>query len=160
MSRHTRSRVAPDGHSKPHPLSCLPSLTIWRERWRSVNALLGGKDDGSFAWIAYGAARSSWRKEKFAKTFPNEKRYRHSLQEEADALRSVLAIATGDKQAKKLSTSLAKLKKLNDEGLLEAYILMALADEGIAADHPAYLRQNRDKLRQYVTKYVLAGGGK
>jgi tetratricopeptide (TPR) repeat protein len=123
-------------------------------------ALAGGKDDGSFAWIAYGATRSAWHKEKFAKTFPQEKTYRHSLAEEADALRSVLTLATADGKAKNLSPSLAKLKKLNDEGLLEAYILLARADEGIAQDHPAYLKQNRDKLRRYFVEYVLAGGGR
>jgi hypothetical protein len=35
---------------------------------------------------------------------------------------------------------------------------MAMPDQGIALDHPAYLRQNRDKLRQYVVKYVLGNG--
>ena len=47
------------------------------------------------------------------------------------------------------------LAKLDKEGLLEAFILMAMPDEGIAQDHPAYLKQNRDKLRQYVIKYVI-----
>ena len=124
-----------------------------------ASALLGGKDDGSFAWIAYGATRSSWHKEKFKKTFPTETSYRHSLAEEADALRSVISMATADKKLKNLSPSLAKLKKLNDEGLLEAYILLARADEGISRDHPAYLRDNRDKLRRYVLDYVSKGGG-
>ncbi|HJU56795.1 MAG TPA: tetratricopeptide repeat protein [Pyrinomonadaceae bacterium] len=123
------------------------------------NALAGGKDDGSFAWVSYGATRSAWHKEKFAKTFPQEKTYRHSLAEEADALRSVLALATGDGKVKNLSPSLARLKKLSDEGLLEAYILLARADEGIAQDHPAYLKQNRDKLRRYFVEYVLGGAG-
>src|SRR5688572_4755958 len=112
-----------------------------------ASALLGGKEDGSFAWISYGTTRSGWRKEKFAKTFPNEKAYRHSLAEEAEALRSVLSIATAEKQTKKLSPSLATLKKLDEEGLLEAYILLARPDDGIAHDHPAYLKQNRVKLR-------------
>jgi tetratricopeptide (TPR) repeat protein len=125
----------------------------------AANAL-SGKDDGSFAWISYGATRLAWHKETFSKTFPAEKTYRHSLAEEADALRSVVMLATGDKRVKSLSPSLAKLKKLNDDGLLEAYILVARADQGIAADHPAYLRQNRDKLRRYVIEYVLTGGGK
>lgn len=124
-----------------------------------AGALLSGKDDGSFAWISYGATRSTWRKEKFAKTFPREKAYRHSLAEEADALRSVLVIASDKKVAKTLSPSLARLKKLDEEGLLEAYILLARPDQGIAEDHPAYLRQNRDKLRRYVIQYVLTGGG-
>jgi len=126
----------------------------------SANALLGGKEDGSFAWISYGATRSVWRKEKFAKTFPREKTYRHSLAEEADALRSVLAVAGTDTKVKNLNPSLAKLKKLNDAGLLEAYILLARADQGIAEDHPVYVRQNRDKLRRYVVEFVLTGGGK
>lgn len=122
--------------------------------------LLSGTTDGTFAWIAYGAARVKWHKETFAKTFPNEKSYRHSVVEEATALRAVLTAATTDKRTKTLHPALAKLKKLNDDGLLEAYILLARADQGIAADHPAYLRQNRDKLRRYVIEYVLTGGGK
>jgi len=124
-----------------------------------ASALLGGKDDGSFAWISYGGTRSTWRKELFAKRFPNERAYRHSLPEEAEALRSVITLATSDKKAKTLSPSLAKLKRLNDEGLLEAYILLARPDEGIAQDHPAYLKENRDKLRRYMIQYVVTGGG-
>jgi tetratricopeptide (TPR) repeat protein len=125
-----------------------------------AGTLLSGGDDGSLGWVAYGATRSAWRREKFARTFPNEKAYRHSLAEEADALRSALAAAAGDGKAKRLSPSLAKLKKLEEEGLLEAYILLARPDEGIAQDHPAYLRRNRDRLRRYVVEYVLTGGGR
>ncbi|HEX9422390.1 MAG TPA: tetratricopeptide repeat protein [Pyrinomonadaceae bacterium] len=123
------------------------------------NALIGGKDDGSFAWISYGATRSTWGKEQFAKRFPQEPAYRHSLAEEAEALRSVITLATADKKVKNLSPSLAKLKKLNDEGLLEAYILLARVDEGISRDHPAYLKESRDKLRRYMLEYVVTGGG-
>jgi tetratricopeptide (TPR) repeat protein len=124
-----------------------------------ASVLLGGKDDGSFGWLAYGTTRTEWHKEKFAQTFPREKAYRHSLAEEADALRAVLTLATSDKKVKNLNPSLAKLKKLDDEGLLEAYILLARADQGIAEDYPAYLAQNRDKLRRYVVEYILTGGG-
>jgi len=124
-----------------------------------INVLGGGKDDGSFAWIAYGTTRSIWHKDKFAKTFPKEKEYRHSLAEEVDALRAVLAIAT-EKKSTTLSPSLVKLKKLNDDGLLEPYILMARADQGIAQDYADYLKQNRAKLRRYVVEYVLTNGGK
>lgn len=123
-----------------------------------MSALLG--DDGSFAWISYGATRSTWRKEKFAKTFSQEKTYRHSLAEEADALRSVITLATADKKVKKLSPAMTKLKKLNDEGLLEAYILLARSDASIAQDYPAYLKRDRNSLRRYVLEYVVTGGGK
>jgi tetratricopeptide (TPR) repeat protein len=148
-----------------HPEINIPTEVTFDEKGDAkinldASVMLGGKDDGSFAWISYGATRSSWRKEKFAKTFPSEKTYRHSLAEESDALRSVLVLATSDKKVKNLSPSLAKLKKLNDEGLLEAYILLARADQGIAQDYPAYLSQGRDKLRRYVVEYILTGGGK
>jgi tetratricopeptide (TPR) repeat protein len=152
------------GSQLGHPEVDVPTDVIFNEKGEKMaldmSALLGStKDDGSFAWISYGATRSAWRKEKFAKTFPGEKAYRHSLAEETDALRSVVTTAAGDKKTKTLSPSLAKLKKLDEEGLLEAYVLLARADEGIAADYPAYLKQNRDKLRRYVVQYVITGGG-
>ncbi|MGI8787467.1 MAG: tetratricopeptide repeat protein [Pyrinomonadaceae bacterium] len=120
---------------------------------------LGGKDDGSNAWLAYGITRASWQKE-FVKNFPNEKTYRHSLAEEVDALQSVITLAAADKKVKNLSPSLAKLKELNDKGLLESYILLARADKGIYQDYAEYLKSNRDKLRRYVVEYILTGGGK
>ena len=148
-----------------HPTIDIPTSVTFDDKGDAkinldASVLLGGKDDGSFAWISYGTTRSDWKKTEFAKKFPNEKVYRHSLAEEAEALRSVLAIATSDKQAKNLSPSLQKLKKLNDAGLLEAYILLARPDAGISLDHPAYLKENRDKLRRYMIEYVLTGGGK
>jgi predicted ATPase len=70
----------------------------------------------------------------------------------------VITLATADKKVTTLSLSLRKLKKLNDEGLLEAYILLARPDNGIASDQPAYLKEYRDKLRRYVVEYVMVGG--
>jgi tetratricopeptide (TPR) repeat protein len=146
-----------------HPTIDIPSDVKFDDKGNAnisldAGALLGGKDDGSFAWIAYGTTRTEWHKEKFAKTFPKETAYRHSLAEEAEALRSVIAIATSDKKVK-LSPSLQKLKKLDDEGLLEAYILLGRPDAGIAQDHPEYLKTNREKLRRYMIVYVVTGGG-
>ena len=154
---YTKTRLA-------HPTIDIPSNVTFDDKGDAnisldASALSGGKDDGSFAWIAYGGTRSSWHKEKFAQAFPNEKVYRHSLAEEAEALRSVIVLATADKKVKTLSPSLQKLRKLNDDGVLEAYILLARADNGIAQDHPEYLKANRDKLRRYMLQYVLTGGG-
>lgn len=78
----------------------------------------------------YGITRANWQTE-FVKKFPNEKAYRHSLAEELDALQAVVTLVTADKKAKKLTASLAELKELNDEGLLESYILLARADKDI-----------------------------
>ena len=147
-----------------HPKIDVPTNLSFDEKGNAkvnidAGTLVSGADDGSFAWISYGVSRSNWRKEKFAKTFPSESVYRHSLPEEVDALRTVISTATSDKRTKTLNPSLAKIKKLDEEGLLEAYVLLARADEGIAQDHPDFLKQNRDKLRRYVIDYVLKGGG-
>jgi tetratricopeptide (TPR) repeat protein len=148
--------------SLAHPTIDIPTSVTFDEKGDAKinldgSALLGG-DDGSFAWISYGATRSNWHKETFAQKFPGQK-YRHSLAEEAEALRSVITLATADKKPKTLSPALVRLKKLNDEGLLEAYILLAKPDNGIAVDHPAYLKENREKLRRYTVQYVATGGG-
>jgi tetratricopeptide (TPR) repeat protein len=148
-----------------HPPIDIPTNVTFDEKGGAkinldASALLGGKDDGSFAWISYGATRSTWRKEKFAKAFPNERAYRHSLAEEADALRSVVALAKVDKKTAKLSPSLTMLKQLDDEGLLEAYILLARPDNGIAADYAVYLKANREKLHRYVAQHVIGQSSK
>ncbi len=117
----------------------------------NVNPL---SDDGSMAWIAYSATRETWKKEKFARMFPNEKTYRHTMAEEADALRSVVSTAKTLK-AKNLNSQIVILEKMDKDGVLEAFVLMAIPDQGIAKDHAAYLRANRDKLRQYVVQYVI-----
>lgn len=123
-------------------------------------SVLKGEKDGSNAWVVYGLSRAIWRNEIFAKTFPNEKSYRHSLNEETAALKSVLKMVEEQrKEIKTLNPSLAKLKKLNDEGLLETYILLARADAGIRQDYEAYRQSNRDKLKRYLAEYVVKNGG-
>lgn len=109
------------------------------------------------AWNAYAQVRSEWRKQKFAQAFPNAKSYRHSLPEEAEALRAAVTQATvsGSLAA---NPSLQTLKALDDEGLLESFILLQRADSGIQMDFPAYLSRNRDKLRSYVVRYILPQG--
>jgi tetratricopeptide (TPR) repeat protein len=116
----------------------------------------GKKDGAAAAWMMYGIIRASWQTE-FAKQYPNEKAYRHSLKEEAAALRGALDAVKKDKVE---DPSIQVLRKLNSEGLLEAFILLALPDQGIANDFPAYRKTNVEDLRRYVKSYVMTGGGK
>ncbi len=123
-------------------------------------------DDGSFAWTTYGLSRAAWQTGKdgklskeFVKAYPNEKVYRHSLAEETDALHTVLTVLKESKDVKKLTPALAALKKLNDEDLLESYILTARADAGIKRDYADYRQNNRDKLKRYLSEYVMKNGG-
>jgi tetratricopeptide (TPR) repeat protein len=120
----------------------------------------GDKSGAGVAWITYGLVRGTWRTE-FAKQYPDEKTYRHSLKEEAAALRAALKVFAEQQQknSKVSDASFQTIAKLDKEGLLEAFILLALPDEGIAQDFPAYRRTNVENLRRYVKQYVLTGGG-
>ena len=121
------------------------------------------KDDKSgsgAAWMMYGLIRASWVSSEFAKQFPNEKTYRHSLKEEASAIRAALKVLAEQKNVdpQSMDPSLQNLARLDKQGLLESFILLALPDEGIAQDFAQYRKENVDKLRRYVVEYVLTGG--
>jgi tetratricopeptide (TPR) repeat protein len=120
-------------------------------------------DDGRAAWMMYGLTRAAWATndyEKFRKEYPAEKTYRHSLREEAFALRAVVeAVRNQQKEGKvkQLSPDLQTLVQLEEAGLLEAYVLFARTDEGIARDYAEYRKANRDKLRRYLIEYLASG---
>lgn len=118
------------------------------------------KDASSAAWMVYGFTRASWVQTEFTKNYPEEKKYRHSLKEEAAALRAAIRVLDEKKikDPKAIGQSLQILTRLDKEGLLEAFILLAVPDEGIAKDYLAYRQTNLEHLRRYVKLYVLNGG--
>ena len=150
---------------KSHRLN-LPHQAVEVNITVSDLALKGGDKDGSAAWLMYGIARAGWmdkkngRSEKFSKAYPGETVYRHSLAEELDALNLVsesVSVQMKEKKVTQLNPSLANLLKLKDAGLLEAYVLFARPDEGIARDYAAYRNAHRDKLKRYWLEVVIAG---
>jgi tetratricopeptide (TPR) repeat protein len=149
-----------------HPRVDVPKESVKRkdENTISITANPAGKDDGTDAWMVYSISRAAWMTdERRKKEFPNEKQYRHSLREEAGALRLVAEtverqIKEGKLKEQSLDVSIANLLRLHRAGLLEAYVLFAMADEGIAQDYAEYRKANRDKLRRYLTEVVMSGG--
>ncbi len=149
-----------------HPRVDIPTNVTSKDKGTTITLdanIFGGKDDkkngAAAAWMTYGLIRASWQSE-FAKHYPNEKTYRHSLKEEAAALRGALETVQNQKvDPKKEDPSIKVLRKLNKEGLLEPFILLALPDEGIATDFAAYRKTNVEDLRRYVKLYVMTGGG-
>lgn len=115
--------------------------------------------------LFYGASRSKWAQEEFAKRFSGQP-YRHSLPEEVAALESLLQFAKEIPAAEKPAPDLLKdletykpalelLTKVRGEGLLEPFVLFLCADAGIAQDYPAYRAAHRDKLREFVRRYLV-----
>lgn len=149
-----------------HPRIDVPKNSVQRKdnKTLSITAMPSDKDDGAEAWMWYSMSKATWVTDegKFKKAYPGEQKYRHNLREETQALSAVIeAVNVGLKENRlkeaSLDISIANLLRLHRQGLIEAYVLLAMADEGIAQDFEAYRRDNRDKLRKYLTDYVTAG---
>jgi tetratricopeptide (TPR) repeat protein len=118
----------------------------------------------STLWLSYGLAKAKWHGDEFKKHFPEEKQYRHSLAEEAEALTTAATVWTevneSDRKRKKASSSpkdpnLILLLKLYQAKMIEPYVLLNAADEGIVQDYPSYREKNREKLEQYLSEFVV-----
>jgi tetratricopeptide (TPR) repeat protein len=114
---------------------------------------------GGYAWTGYSLARASFRGDEFKKVFPDEKEYRHSLKEEDTALSAVAQIVKdGHIAPEMLDESLRNLVELNDAGMLDCWILINGADNGIAQDYDAYRKEHRQLLHDYLDRFVVHGG--
>jgi len=114
---------------------------------------------GASAWLMYSLVRASYRGEEFKKNFPDEREYRHSLKEEDAALSSVAdGITNKEVKSNKLDESLRNLIELNNAGMLDCWILINGADQGIAQDYDAYRKQHRQLLHDYLDRFVVHGG--
>ena len=131
----------------------------------NINLNLGsmGKDKNDLSgavWLMYPMVHVIWKNQgEFLKKFPNEKQYRHSLAEEMSAFGGALEVLKGAKEKERKKTfesdpQLKTLFELDSKGLLEPYILLHRADQGIAQDYAAYRDAHRDKLREYVVSLI------
>lgn len=108
----------------------------------------------SSAWLMYSINPTVWQKSEFAKHYPDEKVYRHSLAEEVAGLRGVLDMVKEQKiPDKKLDPTLKALVALDKDGMLECWILLDHPDQGIAQDYVTYRAAHRDLLHAYIAKY-------
>ena len=116
----------------------------------------------SDAWDAYRSVKNNWQKgDEFKKHFPQENEYRHSLPEEAEGLtatcKALEKLKEDQKSAALVATdqSLDLLLKLYESGLIDPYVLFSLGDDGISRDYAAYRAKNRNKLEEYMEKFVV-----
>jgi tetratricopeptide (TPR) repeat protein len=115
---------------------------------------LGSPTSG--AWLVYSMNPMVWRDKEFKKHYPQETAYRHSLAEETESLKSVIAVVKEQKIAEnKLDPTLKSLIALDKDEMLECWILLNHADQGIAQDYAAYRETHRDLLHAYMDKYVV-----
>lgn len=107
-------------------------------------------------WVVYSGVREEWKSKQFKMHFPQETQYRHSLAEESDALSQAAKMLPQSVQAADLGDpNLALLKRLADSNMIEPYVLLNGADQGIAQDYVAYRAQNRGRLEEYLSQFVV-----
>jgi hypothetical protein len=54
-----------------------------------------------------------------------------------------------------MNAQIETLANMDQDGVIEAYILLARPDEFIAQEHRKYMLGHRDKLKLYVLKYIV-----
>jgi len=120
-------------------------------------------------WLAYSLSRGKWRRDEFQKHFPKEKEYRHSLDEETEALTLAARVCSNlpDAKDKKEDSSsrpkgpdLLLLLHLYRSHMIEPYVLLNAADEGIAQDYEGYRQKNRSTLETYLSDFVVPAAPK
>jgi tetratricopeptide (TPR) repeat protein len=112
--------------------------------------------DSIAIWILYSSTRASWRKEEFKKHFPRETVYRHTLAEETEALSiSAKFQLNPGVSPDAIDPDLALLKRLADAYMIEPYVLLSAADQGIAQDYVTYRSQNRGHLEDYLSEFIV-----
>jgi len=89
-----------------HPRIDPPNSTSTRDgkTTLSIDPKTLNSTDGSNEWLMYDLTRMAWSKAEFFKNYPDEKVYRHSLKEEAAALRMVAEAAAKDLKSGKVKT--------------------------------------------------------
>jgi tetratricopeptide (TPR) repeat protein len=117
------------------------------------------KNPGGSAWVAYSISRAAFQSATFSKDFPAEKSYRHTLKEESEALSDVVSVLKERKiDRNQLDESLRNLLDLSDAGMLDCWILINGADQGVAQDYDSYRKDHRQLLHDYLAKFVIHGG--
>jgi tetratricopeptide (TPR) repeat protein len=154
---------------------------VWRElkAWATLNSTqivevfvgipaesAGGQNttavSSDLVWGSYWEVRGRWQKgDEFKNRFPVEAKYRHSLPEEAQALsaaaENLVKLESGGKLPVSVRSdeSAGLLLKLHKARLVEPYVLFSLGDSGIARDYEGYRAKNRDKLEEYMERFVV-----
>jgi tetratricopeptide (TPR) repeat protein len=116
---------------------------------------IGIGSDANPMLIIYTAARGRWLEVERAKYFPADAAPRHSLPEECYGLRFLAEVSEGkstdDPKTKSFAPSIATLKSLDRDGLLEAFVLLDRPTQGIAEDYMSYRLAHRAELVRYIS---------
>lgn len=142
-------RWAEETSAKIYPVSVVPPGNDIAGDIVIDDALLKS-DDGTVLWKLY----SDTRKSQVIASGGGAR----TLAGDVAAFRKVADAVRSDLKAGKIKypdKSLTNLVKLDDSGLLEAYVLLVRANEDIMEEYSAYREKNRDKIRKLIVEFLL-----
>ena len=142
---------------------------VWRElhAWAALNKTqitqvfisipAEQKGENSAIWQSYRDVKARWQMGgEFQKHFPEENQYRHSMPEEVEALTAAADRFLSNREgAIRSDSSFDLLLKLHRDGLITPYVLFSLGDSGIARDYDGFRAKSREKLEEYLDKFVV-----
>lgn len=149
--------------AEPYNRISLQALSAWSNKARvqvslprvDLAAPTGGSA-GSSPSVAYDSVRRAWKGTDqsggaaFKAAYPKEASYRHSLLEEKAALQAAY-------RANPENAGTINVQKLDEAGVLDAFVLIARADAGVASDYAAYRLEHRDALKNFWANFVVGG---
>lgn len=121
---------------------------------KAAGSPTGSAEGITAAWQAYYAVKARW-------ASGVSPAYRHSLAEESQALSAAATtlqqLVVEGKGARAVSADPVAqlLLRLYAGGLIDAYVLFSLGDDGIAKDYAAYRAEHRTQLVDYLDRFVL-----
>lgn len=149
-AQRTHTQLASPRIDRPQPPKDAKTLDI-------DPALANDDGSGRSAWITYLVGRNTWRNVLFHQKFPEATTYRHTLAEELDCLQHVIEeVKKKNIPPDKLDPSLKVLLTLDASHMLEPWILLHGADQGIAQDYPAFRAAHREQLHAFIAQYDIA----
>lgn len=153
--QHFTSVMREAAASRGHVIPRFPAM---RSKLEGKEIRLAVDSSDGVLIMSYNLCALGWRAKEFAEHFPQEKTPRRSLPEEIVAIDAMLKVAAEVKEAdktemKKWEPMIDGLVALKSKGLLEAYVLIERADEGLIKDYVSYRAGHRDQLREYIWTY-------
>lgn len=162
--RTMKAIAGPAGRLRSQPALLLPVASIdWDEKAKKAG--IGLREKFNPFDLVYAAGRAEWLEREFAPK-QGSTTYRHSLPEEVAGLTTFVKVAKElegktnappdyAKALNDMKPAVARLSALAEEGLLEPFVLFFRADDGIMQDYAAYRAAHREKLREFVRRYMV-----
>ena len=132
-----------------------PRATV-SENGQEIIVLSNSSPEALAPWLVYASVRLLWRSKNFSESHPGQS-YQRTLEEEVDALRHAARLFNEMRAEGKSpqDRDLELLTEIEEEDLLEAYVLFAGGESDFAKEFEGYRERHREKLVRFMVEHVV-----